>query len=357
MKKIISTMLLIIMLIAFYACPYYPVQKYNYPTGYFPNTIISLEKLNSEFDDINMNYIPPEIFAYSYLIFSSNSKSKGGQFDLKAERIKFKWDKNDGSFSIENDYNHDYDPEFMDFENILYSTRTEFDEYGPSVIINNKGMFLFYSNNEQGNLDVKFSFYESKHAPFNQEFTDSLIKGVYSVPFLSNSKFNEGYLTFQTVTNNIDQFYRVQDDNLETNLIYCSDSLGQYDIFSIDLKAGITTKYFSTPNNDNKEYLSTINSDFNDRCPNVNGNFMVFSSDRPGGLGGYDFYYSIYENGKWSDPINFGAPVNSEYDEYRAITLRGKTSDFENDLLIFSSNRSGGKGGYDIYCGGINVMP
>jgi hypothetical protein len=82
---------------------------------------------------------------------------------------------------------------------------------------------------------------------------------------------------------------------------------------------------------------------------------MVFSSDKPGGLGGYDFYWSVYDNGCWSNPVNFGAPVNSAYNEYRAIA--SYAFEFDNELLIFSSDRPCGKGGYDLYYAGIDVMP
>jgi len=33
---------------------------------------------------------------------------------------------------------------------------------------------------------------------------------------------------------------------------------------------------------------------------------MVFASDRAGGFGGFDLYYSRLQNGKWSAPVNFG---------------------------------------------------
>lgn len=358
MNRFLLIILAFILLIICYACPIYPEpEQYNYPIGHYPDSIANFEKVNSEFDDINMNYIPPEIYGYSALVFSSNRLSKGGQFDIVSEIIKYKWDKNEGVFSIENEMDPEMDPEFIDLENILQPTRSEFDEYGPTVIINNKGMFLLYSNNESGKMNVKFTLYNNRFAPFKQNYADSLIDDIYSVPFLSNPKFNEGYVTFHFEQSYIDQFYRALDDTNKKSLIYCSDSLGQYDIYSMNLLTGITENFFTKPNTNPKEYLTTINSDYNDRCPYINGNFMVFSSDRPGGFGGYDFYYSIFEDNEWSEPINFGSPINSEYNEYRAITLRGFMYQFNNDLLIFSSDRPGGKGGFDIYYTGIGFMP
>jgi hypothetical protein len=79
---------------------------------------------------------------------------------------------------------------------------------------------------------------------------------------------------------------------------------------------------------------------------------MVFVSNRPGGLGGYDLWYSKLINNSWSKPINFGSPINTKYDEYRPIIVKYK--DIRNDLMIFSSNRPGGFGGFDLYYIGID---
>ena len=62
---------------------------------------------------------------------------------------------------------------------------------------------------------------------------------------------------------------------------------------------------------------------------------MVLSSNRAGGYGGYDLYYSKYENGEWQSPINFGAEINTEYDEFRPIVR--PQSEFKNDFMLFSS--------------------
>ena len=68
----------------------------------------------------------------------------------------------------------------------------------------------------------------------------------------------------------------------------------------------------------------------------------MFTSDREGGFGGYDLYFSKFVNGKWSSPVNFGSTINSEYDEYRPVI-------YNNAVMIFSSNKTGGKGGFDLY--------
>ena len=63
---------------------------------------------------------------------------------------------------------------------------------------------------------------------------------------------------------------------------------------------------------------------------------MIFSSDKPGGYGRSDLYISHKKtDGSWSEPMNMGETVNSEFSEYGAtITPDGK-------YLFFTSNRNG----------------
>ncbi len=121
---------------------------------------------------------------------------------------------------------------------------------------------------------------------------------------------------------------------------------------------------------------------------------IYFSSDRPGGQGGYDLYYSERGADGWGAPVNLGPEVNtpgneiapqtssgsvffsSDYlpgfggmDIYRADIIGGVVSSVSNlgpavnsplddigfsladggDLAYFASNRAGGKGGMDLY--------
>lgn len=71
---------------------------------------------------------------------------------------------------------------------------------------------------------------------------------------------------------------------------------------------------------------------------------LYFVSDRPGGMGGMDIWYSIVRDGYATEPVNLGPQVNSEADEMTPFY------DQRNGILYFSSDRDGGKGGLDIYC-------
>lgn len=77
---------------------------------------------------------------------------------------------------------------------------------------------------------------------------------------------------------------------------------------------------------------------------------LFFSSNRKGGFGGYDIYYSILEDGKENPATNLGSTINTQGDEitpfYDTIT----------NTLFFSSDWHYGFGGFDIFasCGNIH---
>lgn len=75
----------------------------------------------------------------------------------------------------------------------------------------------------------------------------------------------------------------------------------------------------------------------------VNDSVVFFSSNRPGGFGGYDIYMAIRKNGQWSDAINLGAEVNSPYDEVDPFVSNGGVE------LFFSSNRLSSIGQFDVF--------
>lgn len=84
-------------------------------------------------------------------------------------------------------------------------------------------------------------------------------------------------------------------------------------------------------------HLDEINSNFNDRMPAISpdGKILIFSSDRPGGFGGFDLWVSFrYTPGdKWSEPINMGKEINTNYNEI------SPSFHWDGETLYFSSDR------------------
>ena len=84
---------------------------------------------------------------------------------------------------------------------------------------------------------------------------------------------------------------------------------------------------------------------------NETGDTLVFASDMPGGFGEADLYMSVRKRGKWETPVNLGSHVNTKGREEFPFLIRN--SDDET-YLVFSSDRSGGKGGMDLYYTKLN---
>ena len=74
----------------------------------------------------------------------------------------------------------------------------------------------------------------------------------------------------------------------------------------------------------------------------ADGNYLVFSSDMPGGFGGMDLYIAERADGQWHDPVNLGSHINSKSHEIFPAWHEG-------GYLFFSSDRPGGFGGLDEY--------
>jgi hypothetical protein len=86
------------------------------------------------------------------------------------------------------------------------------------------------------------------------------------------------------------------------------------------------------------------NTQYNIGQPSVSsdGKYLYFASDMPGGQGGSDLYSCEFINGDWAAPVNLGPKVNSGRSEnYPYMHPTGK--------LYFTSNRPGGVGNLDVY--------
>ena len=77
----------------------------------------------------------------------------------------------------------------------------------------------------------------------------------------------------------------------------------------------------------------------------ADGLTLYFASDRPGGYGGIDLYYTMKDpkTGQWSVPQNLGPTVNTRGDEKTPFIHS------DSETLYFSSTGHSGFGGYDIF--------
>lgn len=100
---------------------------------------------------------------------------------------------------------------------------------------------------------------------------------------------------------------------------------------------------------------SVVNTPGQEVFPALRGDTLLyFSSDGHPGMGGLDIFRADFVNGAYQKPENLLSPINSEgdeigimFDDSPAIDPKSKSPYMEKGY--FSSNRAGGKGGDDIY--------
>ena len=98
-----------------------------------------------------------------------------------------------------------------------------------------------------------------------------------------------------------------------------------------------------------------INTPGNEIAPFIHDGSLYFASDVFYGLGGMDVYKSqAYEDGSFSIPANLGPGINSTADDFGLIIRPSAAGGYEGYL---ASNRSGGKGGDDLYHFAVNDQP
>lgn len=132
---------------------------------------------------------------------------------------------------------------------------------------------------------------------------------------------------------------------------YNHDGWSIYFVRDNDNRAnGFDIMYSAMQSKLQKDYMAATmvaacNSKFNDGpiFLHIDGETMYLASEGHESIGGYDIFVSKKVQGQWTKPVNLGYPINTPYDDFFfASTANGK-------FAYISSNRAGGKGGYDIY--------
>lgn len=79
-------------------------------------------------------------------------------------------------------------------------------------------------------------------------------------------------------------------------------------------------------------------------CISADGKRLFFSSNRPGGKGGFDIYVSeLSDNGQWGRPSNLGSAINTRKDEISPFI------DAEGTTLYFASDGHHTLGDHDLF--------
>ncbi|RLD63727.1 MAG: hypothetical protein DRJ01_02945 [Bacteroidetes bacterium] len=299
----------IIIFVTFCSC--WPHNRIVFEDIIIPKSAVNFSEVNSEYDDYNSAF-PGNIINDEFQIyFSSNRDNKGESYDIIKYGCNLQFDQ--GVAEIR------FRCQRMEDVNILQNINSpSSNEYGPYFYYPEKlDTVLLFSSDCGGNLDIYFFDYKDK--------TINTINEI-------NTTDNEAYATIH---------------NTSSSLYFCSDKEGEFNIYRIK-------NVFLDTSAIEIKYVNELNSEKNDKCPYIKNNVMVFISDRDGGYGGFDLWYSIYKDTAWSKPINFGPQINTQYDEYRPAVVETDSDKYLNNLMIFSSNRPDGKGGFDLYYVGIS---
>lgn len=130
-------------------------------------------------------------------------------------------------------------------------------------------------------------------------------------------------------------------DEESKRLYFASDmpgGMGGYDLYYSEYSRSGDSLVFSAPVNLGTE----VNTPGNETHPFGKGNRFYFSSDGHKGLGGLDIYESTNSSGQITGVKNMGTPLNSLADDFAYREDKDKT-------VYLSSNRKGGMGLDDLY--------
>ena len=213
-------------------------------------------------------------------------------------------------------------PEEVEIENLGEQVNSIYDDYAP-VVDADENILIFTSRRFEGNMN---DVLDDDNYPYEDIFISYSEDSVWQKP--ENMR-------------DINTLYHDSNVGLSKdgqNLFIYKDS-NQGDIYESDLTDdGEWTVPEPVGNHINTGYAETSVS------LSPDGNVMFFSSNRPGGQGGFDIW-STRKNrkGNWEDPVNLGPEINTKYDEDAPFI------GFDGVTMYFSSDGGEGMGGFDIY--------
>ncbi len=207
--------------------------------------------------------------------------------------------------------------------NMGFSVNSRGADYGPALSQNN-GALLFTSQREELSMEIN----KNKNEDLYISYVDAY--GTWSKAYAMeeiNSNYNEGSACLSADGNTL-YFSRCD----------CPSCYGDCDLFSAILKDSIWT--------DIKNLGINVNSLSWDSHPSLSheGDTLFFASDRLGGFGLSDIYFTTKKDGSWTQSQNMGPIIN---------TRNNEVSPFYHPLfgvLYFSSNgQLYNFGAFDIY--------
>lgn len=252
---------------------------------------------------------------------------------------------------------------------------SEFDDFAPSISTDG-GEIIYSSNRPNGHTpnevgDYDYDIYTSTSSDLKWAKPIAIVGGVNTTSddVSNNLNFNGTKMLLHREDNGQMDIYEselkgmywsdpkkmhFQISSPRANEIYGAYSNDGWSIFfsrdNATRSTGFDVMFSSMQSKMVKDYmaatmLAEVNTGFNDGpiYLHIDGETMYIASQGRASLGGYDIFVSKKVQGKWTTPQNMGYPINTPYDDFFfAPTANGK-------FAYISSNRAGGKGGYDLY--------
>ena len=213
------------------------------------------------------------------------------------------------------------------------SANTKYSDFGTTYM--GKDKIVFSSSRKKSGISNKK--WKDNDQPFLDLYVGNVtesgeIKNVKSFSSDVNSKYHDAFVTFSP---DLKEVYFTSNNYLKGKLK------------SVNIKIFRAT---IADNGEWKDFTSLpFNSDDYDTGHPIlseDGKKLYFVSNMPGTLGDKDIFVVEVNNGHYGKPINLGPTINSTSKEY--------TPYIDGDIIYFSSNRKGGKGGFDIYMAKID---
>jgi hypothetical protein len=182
---------------------------------------------------------------------------------------------------------------------------------------------------------------------FNSRKEDDGVK-MANGKFTSDVYISEVYLGDWMKAKNVGPV--INDKSSDENIIGVSAD-GLTLIYNYENKSETSGDIFVGPKYDNEimkpfKLNESINSTAVENSATISpdGKTLYFSSNRAGGFGGFDLYRAlILPDGTWSEALNLGPAINTQYDEdFPNMSMDGNT-------IYFSSKGHNSMGGFDLF--------
>lgn len=263
---------------------------------------------------------------YKQLIFTSHREAKGSKPYQGLGQPAFS-----DIYAVSMMSDTTYAPEVKEFGNNLNTNRND-----GAATFTEDGLTMYFTICNTKRNPGGCNIFESKYDPVRKNWSKpELVEGVSSTVSRVVSSKGKSKNSLSD-----DRHPSISADG--RTLYFSSDRMGglgsgTFDIW-VSRRAG---SGWSRPEN----MGNTINTPFDEYTPSINreGNALFFASNGRGGFGSLDVFEAALKDGVWTAAKNLNRPINSEADDLGAVRVKNDS------LLYFTSNRSGGVGGYDIY--------